>query len=120
MIDIRGIDKAILVAGLFNQSKPLGMGFFHPGHRLQMTKEKAQAYLDEGMKYFDYLEGRVIKADVSGDTLNPASYDSQNGEGAALRVVRAIREGKAVEFKEALVVSAAELDAAIRVESIKF
>lgn len=102
MIDITGIDKATLVAELFNNSKPLGMGFFASGSKSPMTKEKAQQYLDRGQTYFDYLEGRVMKVDVSENTLSPEMYDRDNGAGAANKVVEAIKSAQLVEFEEAL------------------
>ena len=37
--------------------------------------------------YFDYLKGRVMKVDLSGNELDPYLYDRDNGEGAAERVV---------------------------------
>lgn len=47
-IDIKRINKATLVAELFNNSKPLGMGFFAAKSNTKMTSEDAQKYLDRG------------------------------------------------------------------------
>lgn len=99
MIDITGIDKATLVAALFNNSKPLGLGFFSAKNNSEMTKESAQKYLDKGQTYFDYLEGRVMKIDVSGNQMDPQMYDRDNGNGAANKVVEGIKKGLSLDFK---------------------
>ncbi|MBA3535547.1 MAG: hypothetical protein H0T84_02890 [Tatlockia sp.] len=90
MIDIKGINKAVLVAALFNNSKPLAAQ-----SNCLMTVPDAQEYLDEGQTYFDYLIDRIMKIDVSGDTM----YDRYNGFGAANRVVETIRKAPTEEFK---------------------
>lgn len=117
MIDITGIDKATLVAELFNNSKPQGLGFFASGSKSPMTKVHAQQYLDRGQTYFDYLEGRVMKVNVSENTLNPAMYDRDNGAGSANRVVEAIKNAQPVAFKEAM--PATDLERAAAAGSIE-
>lgn len=89
MIDITGLDKAVLLAALYNRSKPQGLGILHarPG---DMTPAEATTHLSTG-PYFDYLGGRVLKVDLGGDTLNPWLYDRDNGSGAAARVVEQLR-----------------------------
>jgi hypothetical protein len=37
--------------------------------------------------YFDYLRGRVMKVDISGDDLDTALYNRDNGAGAAERAL---------------------------------
>lgn len=59
-INIQELDKAELVAALFNNSKPLDLGFFNSKSNELMTKETAQTYLKHST-YFDYLNGRVMK-----------------------------------------------------------
>ena len=58
-IDLTGLDKAEVLAALYNASRPLGMGFIHYDPA-PMGKEEAAEYL-EGGTYFDYLKGRVMK-----------------------------------------------------------
>ena len=64
-----------------------------------MTKEQAQEEIDKIIIYqphtlfFDYVRGRVIKCDLSGDTLRPGSYNRDNGAGAAEAVVDSVRQG---------------------------
>lgn len=101
-MNIRGIDKAEVLAALFNASHQQGMGMLNPNGREAMTKEQAQDELDritlwceerrfstsEPYTYhFDYLNGRVMKVDITGDGLDPRLYDRDNGPGAARRAL---------------------------------
>ena len=92
MISIAGRQAAVLAA-LYNASKPFGMGVLHYDPA-PMTVEGAQGLLDnfpEGCeKYFDYLQGRVMKVDMSGDECDPWLYDRDNGDGAAAQVIEAL------------------------------
>jgi hypothetical protein len=84
-IDISTMDKADVLLKLFNGSKPLGLGFLQ-NHAAQMTKDEANKLL-QGGTYFDYVRGRVMKVDLTGDTFNPTWYDRDNGEGAAALIL---------------------------------
>jgi len=100
-IDIKGLDKAAVLAALYNASQQQGMGFSHPRGTCAMTVEEAREALkgrdDNGNRdmYFDYLHGRVMKVDLSGDTLKTWLYDRDNGQGAAERALRKLRGRKA-------------------------
>ena len=85
-IDISKLNKAEVLAALYNKSQPLGMGilYFTPE---DITTEKAQKLLDQEIYYFDYLQGRVMKVDLSGEEFNTRGYDMNNGEGAAKRAI---------------------------------
>lgn len=89
-IDISKIDKATLLAALYNNSKPLGMGILHFDPK-PMTKEEAEEILKEGFD-FDYLKGRVMKVNLDGDMMRVDLYDRDNGEGAAEKVISKLRE----------------------------
>lgn len=98
LIDIAGLDRAAVLAALFNRSKPLGMGFLQP-HAGEMTLDEARALLAsespyrDGSHYFDYLRGRVMKICVDdGNRFNPRLYDRDNGFGAAKAAVDFVRE----------------------------
>ncbi len=86
MIDLKGRNKAEVLAKLYNASKVQGMGFLQAVDG-QMSAYEAQKLLDEGQTYFDYLHGKVMKVDLSGDSLDPWLYDRDNGEGAAARAL---------------------------------
>lgn len=85
MIDISKMNKAEVLAKLYNASKPLGRGIIHYDPA-PMTTEQAQKLLNQDT-YFDYLQGRVMKIDLSGDMLDPRLYDRDNGQGAASHVL---------------------------------
>lgn len=88
-INLKGLDKAAVLAALFNASKPQGLGFLHYNGEA-MTVERARELLKHTTD-FDYLEGRVMKINLSGDTLNPWLYDRDNGEGAAAAAIASLQ-----------------------------
>lgn len=91
-ISLTGLDKGAVLATLYNNSKPQGMGFLHYDAAL-MTPEEGNTLL-KSQTYFDYLSGRVMKVDLSKDTLDPFLYDRDNGSGAAERAIDRIRKVK--------------------------
>ena len=82
-IDISGMDKAEVLQKLHAASFQQGMGVLHKDG---LTYEQAQELIKQDPR-FDYLHGRVMKVDLSGDTLDPRLYDRDNGEGAAARAL---------------------------------
>jgi hypothetical protein len=88
MIDITGIDKVELLRALYANAKVLGLGLLQYS-AAPLTQEEAKAALAHG--YIDYLMGRVMKVDLTGDTLKPSLYDRDNGEGRAAQVVAQVR-----------------------------
>lgn len=86
-INIKGMNKAEVLMKLYNASQPLGVGILHFKNE-DMTLDEAQAILNSspGVSnpfYFDYLYGRVMKVDLSGDWLDPWGYDRDNGQDSA-------------------------------------
>lgn len=65
MVDTKGLKKSAVLAALYNDSKPQGLGFphFDPA---PMTEEEAEDLLKTST-HFDYLKGRVMKVDLSND-----------------------------------------------------
>lgn len=90
MISLEGLDKGLVLAALYNNSKPQGLGFLHYDAK-PMTQEEATKLLD-GRKYFDYLNGRVMKIWLDSDVLDERSYDRGNGVGAAESVINELRQ----------------------------
>ena len=87
MIDISKMDRATVLAKLYNASRPLGLGFLH--HTPEpMGSLEAEKLLAQG-DYFDYLKGRVMKIRLKfGATeLDPLLYDRDNGPGAAAKAL---------------------------------
>ena len=90
-MNISGISKGVVLSALYNASHPLGMGFLHFKPQ-DMAVEEADKIIYEmkqkGFRlYFDYLHGRVMKVDISGDELGTSGYDRDNGQGAAERAI---------------------------------
>lgn len=112
MISIEGLDKAAVLAALFNRATTGGMGFakYSPD---PMTAEEAREILRQfdrvtrkilfwefetrpAERYikFDYLAGRAMKVDLTSDKEFDASeYDKPcyNGDGAAEEVILGLR-----------------------------
>ena len=89
-ISLKGLDKAEVLAVLYNASKPQGMGFMQYDPR-PMTRDEAQKLLDVKQTNFDYLKGRVMKIDLSGEELSVWLYNRDNGEEAAQRAIASLR-----------------------------
>lgn len=98
MVKIEGLNKAEVLKVLFNNSKIQGfnqqrfeMGLME--YPKDLTTEDAQNILNEriesGFKlYFDYLNGKVMKIDLTSDIeFDEWGYDRDNGEGAAQKAI---------------------------------
>ena len=88
-INLKGLNKAAVLAALYNASKPQGMGFMHY-NPTPMTIEEAEGLLERTYD-FDYLKGRVMKVNLDGETLDPSDYDRDNGEGAAAAAIASLK-----------------------------
>ncbi len=86
-MNISNYNKAEVLAALYNNARVQGMGFLH-AQAGDMTTEEAQHILDETPdKYFDYVSGRVMKVDLSGDELRTHLYNRDNGDNAAEEII---------------------------------
>jgi hypothetical protein len=94
MIDISKMDKAEVLAALYNASKQQGRGFFHAWGQKPLRREEAEELLTEDT-YFDYLHGRVMKVELKGDSFDPRLYDRDNGSGAAARALAGLSQATA-------------------------
>lgn len=83
------MNKADVLAALYNASKPQGMGMRHYDPT-PMTPEIAQELLGQNTN-FDYLKGRVMKIDLSSDELDPWLYDRDNGQGSAEAAINSLK-----------------------------
>jgi hypothetical protein len=75
------IDKAVVLAALYNRAKPRGMGIFCYDPN-PMTVLEAKEILATGKTYFDYIKGRPIKISFLTKSLHFTLYDRDNGPGA--------------------------------------
>ena len=92
MVNIEGLDRAEVIVALYNASKTQGLGFLQEAVGRGFTVEDARECLESGRDYFDYVEGRVVKVDLSsGVEFNPAMYDRDLGDGAAQAAIDSLR-----------------------------
>ena len=80
-IDLTKMNKAEVLAALYNRSHVQGLGFLQaePG---KMNVEEAEELLKE-TSYFDYLKGKVMKIRLNSNTLTTWGYNRDCGERAA-------------------------------------
>jgi hypothetical protein len=88
-ITLSGLNKADVLAALYNAAKPQGMGFLHYDPK-PMTREEAEGLLTQTTD-FDYLKGRVMKVNLEGDELESWLYDRDNGQGTAEQAIAELR-----------------------------
>lgn len=89
-VDISGIDKKALLRGLYSMAEPQGRGVFRyyiPND--QLSDSDAEKILEMGD--IQYLRGRVMKIDISGDSVDTFFYDRDNGAGAAEALINFLR-----------------------------
>lgn len=96
MVSIKRLNKAAVLAALFNSSHPQGLGFIHYSAEPMSIEVAEEICATQTRLDFDYLQGRVLKVDISGDWFNPSSYDRDNSPGAAEKAVNELRTQKDV------------------------
>ena len=100
MVNIENLPHAEILAALFNNSHPVGMGIIAAIHGpRELSVEMAQSILDERggeEASFDYLFGRPLKISFSNDReLDAQLYDRDNGgPGTAARLIGKLRKAK--------------------------
>ena len=97
MINIEGLSKIKVLQVLFNKSKVQGfnaqLGLNPPDLTVSEARRMLVQHESRGEIYFDYLNGKVMKVNLTSDVeFDPAMYDRDNGEGAAIRAVDTLRE----------------------------
>jgi hypothetical protein len=91
-VDISDIDKKVLLQALYTNAKPLGMGIlsYIPNHVL--PDQEMESILAKG--HIDYLHGRLMKINISKDSVDTSLYNEDNGKYAAERVIANLRKSK--------------------------
>ena len=85
VVDISNKDKAEVLAALYNNSHPHGLGFLQYNPE-PMTIEQARELLKQ-TTYFDYLAGRVMKISLESNIVYTSGYNRDNGKGSAERAI---------------------------------
>jgi len=96
MIDIRGLNKVEVFRSLYRRSKVQGMGYFAfsaSGSKNELDFEEAEQIYNSHKGRFDYVNGRVMKVDLTKDSFNEFGYDRDNGENAAQTAIDSLRNG---------------------------
>lgn len=93
-VDISGIDKVSLLHALWKNSKPAIFFSMNNATPPPFDNEKAMTAVQ---KYINYYDGRCIKCDLSGDTVDPRLYDRDFGSGAVQRIVDQLRQQRPIE-----------------------
>lgn len=93
MPSIRGLRKAEVLKALYDNARVVGSMCFEL--RPNLTVEECEELLEKN-DYFDYLYGRVMKVDLSGDSFDSRLYNRDNGLLAAELVINKLRHGRAV------------------------
>ncbi len=92
-VNIEGLDTAELLAALYNEAKPLGMGALHY-NPTPMTVAEARDMLiamDPRNLCFDYVHGRPLKVNLEKSMMATYLYDRDQGEGKAASIVAGLR-----------------------------
>ena len=89
MISIKDMNKAAVLAALYNAACPQGMGFLNYDPK-PMTIEEAEQLRS---LRFDYLRGRVMKISLQKDEVDTSGYDRDNGLGNGELVIKSIKAG---------------------------
>lgn len=112
-VSIAGLTKGSVLKHLFDNANGMGRELEITDHASTMLQLRETMDIDEakciiidynfsGRKlYFDYINGRPIKTDISGDSIDTESYDNYNGLGSASDAIAQARESKAM-FRKAI------------------
>lgn len=92
MINIKNLPKADVLMALFNATHQQGLGFSDTLGSRQMTLDDAKKIIASGITDFDYLRGRVMKVNLSGDEFDPFLFDRDNYDGAAQDAIAKLRK----------------------------
>lgn len=91
-MNIKGLNKAVVLMALFNASKQQGLGTLQKEGVANMDIDRAKYIIAGCGEYleWDYLHGRVMKIDITEDEVDTRLYNRDNGEGAAERAIDTI------------------------------
>ena len=114
-VDIAGLEKAAVLAVLYNAAAPHRMGFLqydpaplcvHEAEEVLARRDPDDQMMVQARRMgltpehpgwtwachcFYYLNGRALPVDISGNTLDASAYDTKHGMGAALHAIEILR-----------------------------
>jgi len=89
MLDIKGMDKAKILAELYNAANSIDIDIIKHD-ATTMSIEEAKELLKK-QKYFNVINGRILKVDLRSDILDTYLYDRNNGKGSGYKVWKKIK-----------------------------
>ncbi|MFI7415337.1 hypothetical protein ACIBU0_42555 [Streptomyces sp. NPDC049627] len=96
-IDISGLNKAKVLAALWNNAAPPPPHINPNPRNFAMTAAEAAELILRDGPGFDYLEDRLLKVNIGDDTFDPWGYDRDNGDGLAARVIGHLRKTGSIQ-----------------------
>lgn len=90
-VSLKGLNKTAVFVALFNKAKAQGIGVLHYTPT-SMTVEQARERFGECSEGYDYVDGRVMKVNLSGNELDTRLYNRDNGIDAAEIIIDALRD----------------------------
>ncbi|KJK64594.1 hypothetical protein P875_00011107 [Aspergillus parasiticus SU-1] len=91
-VNIAGIPKKQLLLELLKNAKVAG--FYRTREPPSLNIDEIWKEYEELTRYIslvDYLRGRCLKVDVTGNTVHPSTFDSEYGEGKFAKIVDSLR-----------------------------
>jgi hypothetical protein len=98
-VNISGIDKYMLAVALRSASNApffTGQGLPAP----PLNSQKLRENIESGDLQFDYLDGYIMKVDLSGEEVDSRLYDRDNGTGALQKAVDDLRRRNSMSLEE--------------------
>lgn len=83
IVNIKGMDKKKVLQVLYKRAKAQGFGELVYTSGPLTEEEITGLFAMPGRLSFDYVKGRVMKVDLTGDTFDSRLYDRDNGQDAA-------------------------------------
>jgi hypothetical protein len=92
-MNITGLNKAVVLAALYNSSKQQGLGALYHSGKQEMTLEEAEELISANPRmYFDYIHGHILKINLSENEVHTGLYNRDNGDGKAESIIEQLRQ----------------------------
>ncbi len=88
MVNIRGLDKAMVMKALFDNAQTT---YFDHTFKWGISEENWRGYTKEQGVQVSKIEGRMLNVSLSGNTFNAFEYDRYNGHCMAQAAIAALR-----------------------------
>jgi len=89
-VDIKGIDKVEILKHLWDNSKPAS--FYNKYCPIAPPRFDYEESMEAVKMPIDYFRGRLIKCDLSKDSVDPSRYDQDFGTGKFQQIINQIKQ----------------------------